>query len=109
MRTAGSDPESRVSLTDVVTPDVLRPLSSDPAVREQVEAHLPPTSEGLDTVLTSPQFQQALGTFNSALQSGQLGPLMDQFGLGRQVATAATTGGRGGFLNNTVWAVWFYC
>lgn len=86
--------EDRVGLTDVVTPDVLRPLSNDASVRTQVEAHLPPTSEGAEVVLTSPQFQQALGTFNSALQSGQLGPLMSQFGLGDQVAAAATTGGK---------------
>lgn len=82
-----------MSLTDVVTSDVLRPLSSDTGVRDQVEAHLPPTSESLETVLTSPQFQQALGTFNSALQSGQLGPLMGQFGLSGQVVSAANTGG----------------
>ena len=85
--------QDKVNLTDVVTSDVLRPLSSDPAVQERVESHLPPTSERLETVLTSPQFQQALGTFNSALQSGQLGPLMSQFGLGGQVVTAANTGG----------------
>ncbi len=83
-----------MSLTDVVTPDILRPLSGDHAVQDQVGSHLPPTSESLETVLTSPQFQQALGTFNSALQSGQLGPLMGQFGLSGQVVNAANTGGK---------------
>lgn len=85
--------EDRVNLNEVVVPDVLRPLSSDPGVQNQVEPHLPPTSEGLDTVLTSPQFQQALGMFGSALQSGQLGPLMTEFGFGGRVASAANTGG----------------
>lgn len=79
-------------MTDVVTSDVLRPMSSDLAARDQMESHVPPTSEPLETVLTSPQFQQAMGTFNAALQSGQLGPLMGQFGLGGQVVEAANTG-----------------
>ena len=85
-------PEDNITLTDVVTPEILRPLSSDPVVQTQVEPHLPPTSERLDVVLTSPQFQQALGTFSGALQSGQLGPLMGQFGLGGDVVSAANTG-----------------
>lgn len=84
--------EEAVSLTDVVTPDILRPLSMDPSVQEQVQPHLPPTSERLDSVLTSPQFQQALGTFSGALQSGQLGALMGQFGLGGVVVNAANAG-----------------
>ena len=36
---------------------------------------------------------QALSSFSSALQSGQLGPLMTQFGLGEDVANAAAQGG----------------
>ena len=59
-----------------------------------MESHLPQTSEEVGSVLTSPQFQQALGTFGSALQSGQLGPLMNQFGLGGQVVRAANSGGK---------------
>ncbi len=81
----------------MVNSEALRPLSNDPSVREQVESHLPSTSEGLETVLTSPQFQQALGTFNSALESGQLGPLMSQFGLSGEVVNAATTGSESDF------------
>jgi len=84
--------EGSISLPDVLTNEVLRPLSSDPSVRSQVEAHLPQTSEEPETVLTSPQFQQALGIFGSALQSGQLGPLMNQFGFGGQVVNAADSG-----------------
>lgn len=89
--------EESIGLTEVVTPDILRPLSNDPVVQEQVESHLPPTSEQLESVLTSPQFQQALGTFSGALQSGQLGPLMGQFGLGGQVVDAANAGSVNGF------------
>lgn len=91
---AAEPPEESISLTDVVTPDILRPLSSDPAILEQVQSHLPPTSERLETVLTSPQFQQALGTFSGALQSGQLGALMGQFGLGGEVVNAANSGSK---------------
>merc|ERR1711894_738890 len=40
-----------------------------------------PASEISDTV-SSPQFKQALQMFSSGLQSGQLGPLIREFGLG---------------------------
>ena len=39
--------------------------------------------------LGSPQFQQAMGSFQAALQSGQLGPLMGQFGMPSEVSNAA--------------------
>ena len=81
-------------MNEVVTSDALRRISNDPAVHAQVESHLPPTSERVEVVLTSPQFQQALSTFGSAMQSGQLGPLMTQFGLSSRVASSASTGGK---------------
>lgn len=37
---------------------------------------------------------QALSSFSSALQSGELGPLMTQFGLGEDVSNAAAKGGK---------------
>ena len=40
--------------------------------------------------LGSPQFQQAMGSFQAALQSGQLGPLMNQFGMPSDVSAAAS-------------------
>lgn len=79
-------------LSDVITPDVLRPLSNDACVQQQLEAHIPSTSETVSDVLTSPQFQQALGVFGSALESGQLGPLLSQFGMGQSVVQAANSG-----------------
>lgn len=90
-------PEDQVGLTEVVTPEVLRPLSGNSEVQQQVSAHLPLSEDSTTAVLTSPQFQQALGVFGSALQSGQLGPLMSQFGLGQGVAQAANTGDVSGF------------
>ena len=87
-------PEDHVGLAEVVTPDILRPLASSEEAQGQLADHLPPTSESTESVLTSPQFRQAVGVFGSALQSGELGPLMTQFGLGEEVAMAAASGGR---------------
>ncbi|OTF74769.1 hypothetical protein BLA29_013813, partial [Euroglyphus maynei] len=49
------------------------------------------TEQFLSTV-QSPQFQQALNSFSHALQSGQLGPLMQQFGLSESCVNAANNG-----------------
>ena len=82
-----------VSLSEVVTADVLRPLAVSTEAQDHLSPHLPPSQESPQEVLTSPQFQQALGVFGSALHSGQLGPRMAQFGMGEEVARAASTGG----------------
>ena len=47
-------------------------------------------------------FVQALTSFSQALQSGQLGPLMNQFGLGEDVANAAAQGGQLPNLGNSL-------
>ena len=78
----------------MVTADALRPLAGNTEAHDRLTPHLPPSHESPQEVLTSPQFQQALGVFGSALHSGQLGPLMAQFGMGEEVARAATTGGK---------------
>lgn len=85
--------EPSVSLQEVVTPDVLRPMAQSVQVQDQLTPHLPPTTQPVAAVLTSPQFQQALGLFDSALRSGELGPLLSQFGLGSTVTRAAAAGG----------------
>ena len=85
--------EPSVSLQEVVTPDVLRPMAQSVQVQDQLTPHLPATTQPVGAVLTSPQFQQALGLFDSALQSGELGPLLSQFGLGSTVTRAAAAGG----------------
>ncbi|XP_029424306.1 proteasomal ubiquitin receptor ADRM1 isoform X2 [Nannospalax galili] len=53
---------------------------------------LPQTADEIQNTLTSPQFQQALGMFSAALASGQLGPLMCQFGLPAEAVEAANKG-----------------
>ena len=60
---------------------------------------LPAGEEGKEVSLSdlsgtvqSPQFQQALSMFSMALSSGQLGPLIREFGLGDEAAAAAAKG-----------------
>lgn len=84
--------QGAVTISDAVTNDVLRPLARDAGVQQELESQLPPDQPAND-VLVSPQFQQAMDVFSAALSSGQLGPLMSQFGLSTDVATAAATGG----------------
>ncbi|ORX49141.1 adhesion regulating molecule [Hesseltinella vesiculosa] len=76
---------SSVQLNDVLNTQVLSALLDDPAVCSSLYPHLPDQTEHtpaqLRQVVLSPQFQQALHGFTSALQSGQLGPLIQQFGL----------------------------
>ncbi len=65
---------------------------------ENLLAHLPNidsndnAKQQLRETISSPQFQQALSMFSSALQSGQLGPVVSQFQLNEEEVAAATTG-----------------
>lgn len=96
--------QENVDLSSVFTPDSIMPLLSDPEFREQLAPFLPAGEElpqsptELSNTLRSPQFQQALGMFSSALQSGQLGPLMGQFGFNDEVMGAARRGDMVGFV-----------
>lgn len=51
------------------------------------------TEEELRETIHSPSFRQAMSSFSSALASGQLGPLLAQFGLPEAAQTAAGKGG----------------
>lgn len=46
----------------------------------------------LNATIRSPQYRQAARVFGEALSSGQLGPVMQQFGLPADVVSAATAG-----------------
>lgn len=63
---------------------------------EQLQSHLPQTSdnaqEQLKTTLASPQFQQAVSQFSSALESGQLGPVVSQLAVNPEAVAAAAQG-----------------
>jgi len=71
-------------LSTLLNPETVRPLLSNPSIQEQLLPFLPPerrTPEELRDIFNSPQFQQSLDAFGEALESGQLGELVRQFGL----------------------------
>lgn len=72
------------NLSQAINPDLIEPLLNNPQVRERLLPYLPEgrrNPEELRQILRSPQLQQSLQVLNSALQSGQLGELLSQFGL----------------------------
>ncbi|XP_076222750.1 regulatory particle non-ATPase 13 isoform X1 [Nomia melanderi] len=66
-------------------------ISASESLEREMSPHLPPGDQ-LCTTLLSPQFSQALSMFWSALQSGQAGPVIQQFGLGPDAVNAAASG-----------------
>ncbi|XP_029574853.1 proteasomal ubiquitin receptor ADRM1 isoform X1 [Salmo trutta] len=86
-----------VNLASVVTPEIMAILANA-EVQERLlpflpsEEALPQSTDKLHNILTSPQFLQAMGLFSSALASGQLGPLMNQFGLPTEAVDATDKG-----------------
>ncbi|KAL8584190.1 hypothetical protein ACOMHN_034876 [Nucella lapillus] len=93
-----TEQKEAVDLAKALSPEALVPILSNAEVQQRLLPFLPdaqalPKSEQeLRNTAASPQFQQALSSFSQALQSGQLGPLMTQFGLGEDVASAAAQG-----------------
>ncbi|XP_028406059.1 proteasomal ubiquitin receptor ADRM1-B-like [Dendronephthya gigantea] len=87
-----------VDLNLVITPENLAPMLSNPEIRNQLIPFLPagedlPQDESqLLQTLQSPHFQQSLQAFSTALQSGQLGPIMSQFQLPDSAVQAFTRG-----------------
>eukprot|EP00063_Salmo_salar_P027326 XP_014002161.1 PREDICTED: proteasomal ubiquitin receptor ADRM1-like isoform X2 [Salmo salar] len=87
-----------VNLASVVTPEIMAPILANAEVQERLlpflpsEEALPQSTDELHNILTSPQFLQAMGLFSSALASGQLGPLMNQFGLPTEAVDATNKG-----------------
>ncbi|XP_006126237.2 proteasomal ubiquitin receptor ADRM1 isoform X3 [Pelodiscus sinensis] len=88
----------QVDLASVLTPEIMAPILANAEVQERLLPYLPSgeslpqTAEEIQNTLTSPQFQQALSMFSAALASGQLGPLMSQFGLPAEAVDAANKG-----------------
>ncbi|KAI9033839.1 proteasome complex subunit Rpn13 ubiquitin receptor-domain-containing protein [Phycomyces nitens] len=74
-----------IQLNDVLTPQAIRPLLNDPEISRSLFPFLPDnvehSEEEVRQVVQSPQFQQSLQSLSSAIQSGQLGPLLSQLGL----------------------------
>lgn len=92
-----------VDLSTAMNSETLAHLLEDEEFLKQIEPHLPPITPNRslspeerkkqfsDTVRSS-QFRSSLSQFCIALQSGQLGPLMSQFGLNQACVDAASLG-----------------
>ncbi|KAH6934824.1 hypothetical protein HPB50_001139 [Hyalomma asiaticum] len=98
---ASKEQTVNVDLSAAINMEVLQPLLDNKDLMQRVEKLLPPSTEAdkqpdvselLQDTVKSPQFQQALSMFSTALQSGQLGPLMQQFGMDDGVVAAANSG-----------------
>ncbi|XP_066558415.1 proteasomal ubiquitin receptor ADRM1 [Amia ocellicauda] len=87
-----------VDLASVLTPEIMAPILANAEVQQRLLPYLPSgeslpqTADEIQNTLTSPQFQQAMSMFSTALASGQLGPLMNQFGLPTEAVDAANKG-----------------
>ncbi|CAH0766471.1 unnamed protein product [Diatraea saccharalis] len=80
----GTAPPESVDLAAALTaPDAVA-TATTPANAQRLAPHLPPA--------TGATQDDAANQFSSALTSGQMGPVMTQFGLPAEVASAANTG-----------------
>ncbi|KAI1317304.1 hypothetical protein EDD11_008673 [Mortierella claussenii] len=84
----GASPAQRsnLRLDHVLTPGSIAPLLDSPRICEALFPYLPDhsdkTPQEIQAIVRAPQFSQALISLSTALESGQLGPLLRQFGLG---------------------------
>lgn len=91
-----------VDLSLIVNSDALKNLLSNKEFMDKVKELLPDTSEvdkqqtlseQVISTIESVQFKSALSSFSSALQSGLLGPVVQQFNLSDACVEAANKGG----------------
>ncbi|KAG0375787.1 adhesion regulating molecule 1 [Mortierella sp. AD032] len=77
---------SNLRLDHILTPGAVASLLNNPEICAALFSHLPESSERspeeIQAIVRTPQFSQALVSLSTALESGQLGPLLRQFGLG---------------------------
>lgn len=89
-------PQQSVDLSTTLTGEALTSIINNPDALQQLQQHLPPidsnTQEALKSTLASPQFQQAVSQFSSALESGQLGPVVSQLAVNPEAVAAAASG-----------------
>ncbi|XP_014252987.1 proteasomal ubiquitin receptor ADRM1 [Cimex lectularius] len=87
-----------VDLSTSLNQESLQAVLNNPELVRELQRHLPSVAtdensqDQLRNTLASPQFQQALSMFSTALQSGQLGPVVSQFGVGSDAVSAANQG-----------------
>jgi len=95
--------EVSVDLASVVNSEALKTLLQNKEFMDKVKELIPDTSaivspaeqtltQQVSSTIESIQFKSALSTFNSALQSGLLGPLIQQFNLSEACVEAANRG-----------------
>ncbi|XP_073326860.1 proteasomal ubiquitin receptor ADRM1 isoform X3 [Pagrus major] len=90
--------QGSADLASVCTPEMMAPILTNAEVQQRLLPFLPSgesllqSADEIQNTLNSPQFQQAMGMFSSALASGQLGPLLSQFGLPAEAVDAANKG-----------------
>jgi len=100
----GQAEKPSVDLSEGLSTDVLQPILSNAEFMLQLREYLPPlertepADKWVRDTVQSPQFSQALSVFSAALESGQLGPLIQQFGLGAEAVEAAQRGDMEGFI-----------
>merc|ERR1712241_320817 len=94
-----------VDLASGLTGEALQPILQNQQFLDKVKEFLPAGEDGKEVTaadlagtVQSPQFQQAVSMFSMALSSGQLGPLVREFGLGEEAAAAAAKGDMGAFV-----------
>lgn len=87
-----------IDLSSAINPETVNTIASDSERTNALLPHLPTIDSTADSkkqlkdTIASPQFQQALSMFSSALQSGQLGPVVSQFEVNSEAVAAANTG-----------------
>ncbi|XP_020706798.2 proteasomal ubiquitin receptor ADRM1 homolog isoform X2 [Athalia rosae] len=90
---AGSEPPPvQRGIASELTSAIPLAIGASTETLESTMSEYLPVGDNLCTTLSSPQFSQALSMFWSALQSGQAGPVVRQFGLGNEAVNAAATG-----------------
>ncbi|KAI9591188.1 proteasome complex subunit Rpn13 ubiquitin receptor-domain-containing protein [Syncephalis fuscata] len=81
----GQTSNAALSLGDVLTVKNIQPLLNDSDLCSAVFPHLPEgapqTADEVKEVVASPQFRQSLASLSEALNTGQLGPLVQELGL----------------------------
>lgn len=98
--TAPGNAAEAVNLSEALNSEKMIPILADPRVQERLtpflpqDSSIPSSQDELRATISSPQFQQALNSFSSALTSGQLGPVLAQFGLSEAAVAAANQGGK---------------
>ncbi|XP_050544157.1 proteasomal ubiquitin receptor ADRM1 homolog [Daktulosphaira vitifoliae] len=101
----GTVEKTPVDLSTAMDMENLQSVIENTSAISQLSQHLPAaetasssqsasqtTPDSLKDTITSPQFRQAVSMFSNALQTGQLGSVVQQFDLGEGAVSAANQG-----------------